>query len=393
MKKDSFEKKLAGYVAMATAYLAAHPVDANAQIHYTDVNPDLVIENSFFNLDLNNDGVVDFKLVNSHGEQTNSSTSFFSHSAWRNAEINVLNINDNVLDYSSCPVYPLNFGQFINNADQFGQGGALADNFSQSGWSGTGGGYSMSLVSGCFNTTEKYIGLRLKLNNNFYYGWARVSLNAPFNTIVLKDYAVNLTPNAQIQAGVYNGACPKPINLQTTNITNHSAKLNWNTQSQAIGYTVQYRKTGTSGWLFQYVTTNLGYKNISGLLPNTSYEWRVRTICHQNPLVQSQFTAIQTFTTPLRLEDETVEASVTETQNELFIYPNPAGNEIHLLIGEGGDYELKIFNMLGQQVAVEKINLQQDESVTVSTSNLPSGTYQILVTSNEGNFVGRFVKE
>jgi hypothetical protein len=184
-----------------------------------------------------------------------------------------------------------------------------------------------------------------------------------------------------------------PGNPHQLVLSNHSVKLSWNTQVAAIGYRVRYRVVGTSSWIYSLVPSNTGLKFINSLSPNTNYEWQVRTICQQTPLVWSDYSQIHSFTTPLRLEDETVDASVTETQNELFIYPNPATNEIHLLIGEGGDYELKIFNMLGQQVAVEKINLQQDESVTVSTSNLPSGTYQILVTSNEGNFVGQFVKE
>ena len=54
MKVHTFKEKLAQYITMSAAFLAANAEKADAQIMYTDVNPDIVIQNGFFNLDLNN---------------------------------------------------------------------------------------------------------------------------------------------------------------------------------------------------------------------------------------------------------------------------------------------------------------------------------------------------
>ena len=64
-----------------------------------------------------------------------------------------------------------------------------------------------------------------------------------------------------------------------------------------------------------------------------------------------------------------------------------------MLAGDEGNYEMKIFNMLGQVVATERIYLLNDQSMTADIANLPSGNYVVLVSGDNGNYKGRFVKE
>ncbi len=391
MKKDSFEKKLAGYLTLSAAYLAAHPVDANAQILYTDVNPDVVIHNSFFNLDLNNDGVNDYKLQDISPTTSNSC---YQHNWFEKA--NCLGQNKLVGNCYAAS-WGGSYGYFASNL--------LQGNLISSGqtfltkpilekyhsWYCYGSGvYNTSTGIFCVSGIDRFVGMKVINAGNSYYAWMRLDVTK--GSIVLKDYAINLTPNAQIAAG-YIPTCPKPVNLSSISINNHSQKLQWTIQGTSIGYKVRVRKTGTTVWSNIVVNSNIGFKQIYGLTPNTSYEWQVRSVCQQTPLVQSNFTTLQTFTTPLRLEDESSDANVTETQNELFIYPNPATNELFMITDETGVYEMKIINMIGQIVISEKINLLQEQSIIVNISKLPSGTYQAVVTGNNGNQIGRFVKE
>src|SRR6185436_19449645 len=62
MKNNSLSKKLASYTAIAVPFIAMSH-HSEAQILYTDVNPDVTLNMcDTVALDLNNDGVMDFML-------------------------------------------------------------------------------------------------------------------------------------------------------------------------------------------------------------------------------------------------------------------------------------------------------------------------------------------
>ncbi len=72
--------------------------------------------------------------------------------------------------------------------------------------------------------------------------------------------------------------CPAPTGLSVIDITATSAKLKWHAVSDALGgYQVQIRVAGTSIWATLPTTTNSLL--VQSLLPNTSYQWRVKSIC------------------------------------------------------------------------------------------------------------------
>src|SRR5258705_10386324 len=62
---SSLKKKLAGYSAMTTAMLAANHQSANAQIIYHNISPDIYlnVDNTQYLLDMDNDGVYDFRIT------------------------------------------------------------------------------------------------------------------------------------------------------------------------------------------------------------------------------------------------------------------------------------------------------------------------------------------
>jgi bacillolysin len=80
----------------------------------------------------------------------------------------------------------------------------------------------------------------------------------------------------------YTVPCPQPGNPTTTNIGMTSATINWKPpvgyRTHISDFVLAYRKSGASTW------TSLGHtsdssKVISGLLANTTYEWRVTMTC------------------------------------------------------------------------------------------------------------------
>ncbi|MEO5571059.1 MAG: fibronectin type III domain-containing protein [Bacteroidia bacterium] len=72
-----------------------------------------------------------------------------------------------------------------------------------------------------------------------------------------------------------------PINLTTRNITQNTATLYWYASS-AQEYVVQYRKAGTGAFINQTVpvANHPDRAYLSNLLANTTYEWKVKSVCN-----------------------------------------------------------------------------------------------------------------
>src|SRR6056297_3549945 len=82
-----------------------------------------------------------------------------------------------------------------------------------------------------------------------------------------------------------------PTGLTTTNITDESAKLNWNAATGASSYELQLRVQGGSWSTYNVSGTSYNATNLSAV---TSYEWQVRAT---NPYGTSAYSTIESFTT------------------------------------------------------------------------------------------------
>ena len=185
------------------------------------------------------------------------------------------------------------------------------------------------------------------------------------------------------------GTCPKPTNLSTTNITNHSVKLLWNTQPSSVGYRAYIRPQGAANWMVKVIAPNNGFKVVNNLLPNTVYEWRVRSVCSEIPYCAGFVTTTQTFTTALRTEDVTVDLM----DEEIFILPNPASSEIQVSIPEtGNNFTVNIYNQIGQMVLKDSNKNANDGWLKINIENFAAGTYQLVLISNEKIYSKRFVR-
>jgi hypothetical protein len=87
-------------------------------------------------------------------------------------------------------------------------------------------------------------------------------------------------------------ACGVATVYPAFNITSSSASFDWSDVSGAIGYNIQYRKTGTTTWTSTTSTTSS--KSVSGLTPSTTYEFQIQTICSGGT---GAFSSSRTFTT------------------------------------------------------------------------------------------------
>ena len=200
--------KLKKYLALAGSVTTVVS-NADAQVVYTDVNPDYLLTGNLntYDLDLNNDGVSEFSLMSIDTLINYVSSSYTYIYNVRGAAINNSS-NSNSWVESSFNVSNMQQGALISSAAQFGNytssgsiGSALGATFDYSILQNGAPFYTSNSFFGNFNPNEQGIlGLRFSLNNNLHYGWARVEY-LPDGSLSIKDYAYDATPNTPIIAG------------------------------------------------------------------------------------------------------------------------------------------------------------------------------------------------
>lgn len=183
MKKNStlnqtLLKRLKSYALTAGAIAGAATVSDAQEVIYTDVDPDqqATAAGDSIYLDLNNDGTDDFLFF------ANSFT-FAGGSVQR---VFVAPLGDNAVQASLIGTYAYPYVLPSGNAIDANQS-----------WQNTGYAQTMawqtfaSTFSGEYgnwiNVTDGYLGLRLDLDGQTHYGWARFDVSAGLAT--LKDYA------------------------------------------------------------------------------------------------------------------------------------------------------------------------------------------------------------
>ena len=71
---------------------------------------------------------------------------------------------------------------------------------------------------------------------------------------------------------------PKPTNIAVSNLTDQSVTFTWKApDASATGYAYQYKLATETGWTAEAMTTGT-FVTLDGLTPNTTYDFRVKTI-------------------------------------------------------------------------------------------------------------------
>jgi hypothetical protein len=218
------EKKIAGFTAVAGAIIAGNVVDA--QIVYTDVSPDVVIDTTMgmYAIDFNNDAVPDVQFTITHVTGTGTygsygSTFTYQFDATYAAAIagtggglqQTLVAGSGSSSTMTSALAPLNNGDAINGTAMFTQYGTLAlDALITI----PAIGYNYPFQGGEFiGVTDKFLGAKFLAGANTHYGWVRLDVAADASTITIKDYAFNATPDGEILAG-------QTVNLEDIAIEN-----------------------------------------------------------------------------------------------------------------------------------------------------------------------------
>jgi len=164
--------------------------NVNAQIVYTDINPDVTTTlgaggvssvYTVVSIDFNSDGTEEYNF-----RWDDYGTGWFMHMTYANG--NVFNLKGTATNpYGGRYIDPMNLGDAINSSSNWGTSipePFIGDN-SDPNFKGLG---------------DKYVGVKFLLNGDTYYGWVLVSFDNN-KTLTVKSYAYETTPNTPINAG------------------------------------------------------------------------------------------------------------------------------------------------------------------------------------------------
>jgi hypothetical protein len=189
--KKNLQSRISKYTAVAGAVVSA--AGAQAQVVYTDVNPDYSHDapqnNGFaaYPLDLNNDQTVDF-VVASRDTVTPNAHVRLTFAAPYGAGNAVAGETPSAYDYALA----LDINTMVDSTlNWIAATNTMAYNVDSANpynenWNGV---------------TDKYLGLQFVVGGNTHYGWARLDCNAIGDSVVVKDYAFDATPNTGIMTG------------------------------------------------------------------------------------------------------------------------------------------------------------------------------------------------
>ncbi|MFA6617726.1 MAG: T9SS type A sorting domain-containing protein [Candidatus Neomarinimicrobiota bacterium] len=325
--------KIAGYSVLAGVSLLLAPTTAKGAIVYKDP-ADITINNlsSFYDLDLNNDTVIDFRFshfktsslytkttftysnitMTTPGGGTATSMIYETSYTFYNYLTSYLRMGpkgSNLAKKTGGYIDRLLPNVSLNNALNWGTGNlAMASLISTktSRLTNDGSRYVINSATAkngpwASDAINKFIGVKFKIGESWHFGWIRasVTLEAGNSKIVIHDWAYEDTPDTPIKTGEVD--IPLPIELSSFGAIEQAGNvlINWQTASETenIGFVLQ-RKSGNGLWedLADY-RNDLGLEgqgtsskahNYSYLdnsvLPGTSYSYRLGDIDHANKI-------------------------------------------------------------------------------------------------------------
>jgi Secretion system C-terminal sorting domain/Fibronectin type III domain len=217
----------------------------------------------------------------------------------------------------------------------------------------------------------------------FSYSWSNNAITASTYVTSPGTYSVTATSltgcirtaSATVTLAT---ACQTPTGHTVLNLTPTTAVLAWLPVPCAYQYRVSRRPVG-GNWGPHLTTPGAGI-SLTGLIPNTTYEWRVVARC--GSLAFSNASAIFTFTTPALSAKKEEPSSAEAGLPAPLLYPNPNNGYFTLDYFAEAEVELQIcvFDMYGKQVHCgHRLASEGDNQWEMEFPDLAKGIYFLKV--------------
>jgi hypothetical protein len=195
--------------------------------------------------------------------------------------------------------------------------------------------------------------------------------------------------------------CSAPTGLTSSAVTTTGATVSWTAVSGGLNYDVDYKPDSSATWINAVTGTTSTSVNISGLTSATLYDWRVRANCSAGSTAYStaQFTTLTTTTSCASTLDNSTNGTISGAATIPFntdvtglISPSGDVDNYKFVITTRGtititlktlpaDYDLKLLNSSGSQVAISQASGTTNESISRTVS---AGTYYAQVYGYNG---------
>jgi hypothetical protein len=179
--------------------------------------------------------------------------------------------------------------------------------------------------------------------------------------------------------------CLAPASATITSVTATTMSASWSAIQGAVGYEVMLTRTATSPTTAGNARTTTN-ASATGLTPNTTYYFHVRTQCATNRF--SPWRTAIAFNTPA---PASVSSTVDPAESALSVYPNPAYQEVTVELKQqpGRNAQLEVLSIDGKVLK----RIAAGTKNVIATQELPSGLYLIRFTDETITEMTRFVKQ
>lgn len=190
--------------------------------------------------------------------------------------------------------------------------------------------------------------------------------------------------------------CINATGLTTTNITASGATFNWTAPVDPTQWQVQYKPTiPGSVYTSVLVTGDKRSLNVSSLLPNQAYTWKIRAQCNKTFTL---YTTPVSFTTLAALANATSFNSLKENDyGAIKAYPNPAKGQfilaLHLPENINANAKIQLVDIVGKTIYTDNAALNGGafQKTIATPAALANGLYIVRVIVNEKTYITQLV--
>ncbi len=208
-------------------------------------------------------------------------------------------------------------------------------------------------------TTSKNV---FGLSNNTDYEWQMITYCDAAETLVSQWSALN----------TFTAGCYAPDTMWASPVTSNGARLNWVATPGAAGFEIKGRRVG-GGLATITVGSSATSRDVFGLLPGTTYEWTIRSLCNQAGTLPSAFTPMDTFVT--QNVARFALTNLNDIEENISIYPNPFSNQVSIEYTnpQTGKYAIRILDT-GGVLVFERQNITGSKTI-FNRKGLSAGAY------------------
>ncbi|MEI6276249.1 MAG: fibronectin type III domain-containing protein [Prolixibacteraceae bacterium] len=204
-----------------------------------------------------------------------------------------------------------------------------------------------------------------------------------FSVVICRNLFLILLITWNIEANSQT-ACTSADKISVGNITATTARITYSLPSNISSALLEVRTSNNQNWQPVSLSINSTSVEIRDLYASTKYTFRIKTVCTDNPTLNTiLYSTIGTFTTTNN-QIAVVEISAPNTKSPgnltVSCYPNPASNELSFKIsGVSGEMvELKMSNIYGLNVFQGRFPENTIQKIDVQS--YPRGIYVIKIS-------------